>query len=135
MPTFYLLDTNTVSAIMADDPKVKARLATCSGKVVTCAIVRGEIRFGLKRLPAGKRRADLEGKAAVVFSTLPIEPVTHLAADIYGAIRWSLESLGQNSSDNDLWIAATALSLGAVAVTNDQLFGQVPGLCVEDWTT
>jgi predicted nucleic acid-binding protein len=41
---------------------------------------------------------------------------------------------GFNLSDNDLWIAATALSLGAVLVSNDQAFSHVPGLTVEDWT-
>jgi predicted nucleic acid-binding protein len=38
MPPLYLLDTNTVSAVMADDPKVKARL-TLRPTIVTCAIV------------------------------------------------------------------------------------------------
>ena len=38
-------------------------------------------------------------------------------------------------SDNDLWIAAAALVLGAVLVTNDQGFKHVPGLTVEDWTS
>jgi tRNA(fMet)-specific endonuclease VapC len=130
----YLLDTNTVSAVMADHPKVKARLALQPGQVATCAIVRGEIRYGLERLPAGKRRANLESKASTVFAALPIEPVTSATADIYGTIRRSLELKGQNYSDNDLWIAATALSLGAVLVSNDQAFCHVPGLVVEDWT-
>jgi tRNA(fMet)-specific endonuclease VapC len=134
MPPLYLFDTNTVSAVMADHPKVKARLSLQPGQVVTCAIVRGEIRYGLERLPAGKRRANLEAKANTVFATLPIEPVTPAAADIYGTIRRSLELKGHSFSDNDLWIAATALSVSAVLVSNDQAFTQVPGLSVEDWT-
>jgi len=134
MPPVYLFDTNTVSAVMADHPKVKARLSHQAGQVDTCAIVRGEIRYGLERLPTGKRRANLETKANAVFATLPIEPVTPAAADIYGTIRRSLELKGHTLSDNDLWIAATALSLGAVLVSNDQAFCHVPGLSVEDWT-
>src|SRR5262245_16642274 len=101
------------------------------GQVVTCAIVRGEIRYGLERLPAGKRRTNLETKASNVFAVLPIEPVPPAAADVYGTIRRSLELVGHNPSDNDLWIAATALSLGAVVVSNDQVFNHVPGLTVE----
>jgi len=36
--------------------------------------------------------------------------------------------------DNALWIAASALCLGATVVTRDPGFSQVPGLAVEDWT-
>ena len=134
MPSLYLLDTNAVSAVMADHAKVKARLALRLGPIVTCAIVRGEIKYGLERLPLGKRRANLEAKAAVVFAALPVEPITSAAGDIYGTIRRSLELKGQNSGDNDLWIAAAALSLGATLVSNDQGFSHIPGLIVEDWT-
>src|SRR5690348_6825664 len=135
MQAVYLLDTNTISAVMADHPKVKARLSLQPGRVVTSAIVRGEVRYGLERLPAGKRRTALEAKAQAVFATLAIEPVTPTAGDIYGTVRRGLEMKGYNLSDNDLWIAATALSLSAIVVSNDQAFGHVPGLVVEDWTS
>jgi tRNA(fMet)-specific endonuclease VapC len=135
MPPLYLFDTNIVSAVMADHPKVSGKLSSLTGRVVTCSIVRGEIRYGLERLPAGKRRANLESKPSAVFAALPVEPVTESAGDIYGATRRHLEPQGQNASDNDLWIAATALSLGAILVSNDQVFSHVSGLIVEDWTT
>ena len=132
--SLYLFDTNTVSAVMADHPKVRAKLSMQPGSTATCAIVRGEIRYGLERLPAGKRRANLEAKASTVFAALSVEPITTAAADIYGTIRRSLELKGLNLSDNDLWIAASALALSAVLVSNDQIFSLVPGLVVEDWT-
>ncbi len=135
MPTTYLFDTNTVSAVMADHPRVKAHLSLQPGPVITCAIVAGEIRYGLERLPAGKRRSNLEAKASAVLAVLPIEAVTPAAAEVYGTTRRELELQGLNLSDNDLWIAATALSLGAVLVSNDQMFQRVRGLIVEDWTT
>ncbi len=119
---------------MADHPGVKARLAAQPGRVLTCAIVRGEVCYGLNRLPVGRRRANLEAKAKVVFATLPVEPITAAAGDIYGTIRRRMELKGRNPGDNDLWIAAAALSLGAILVSNDQGFGHVPGLTVEDWT-
>ena len=94
----------------------------------------GEIRYGLERLPPGKRRTNLEAKAAGVFAALTIEPVTQAAADIYGTIRRTLELQGLTIDDNDLWIAAATLSLSATLVTNDQQFSRVPGLVVRDWT-
>ena len=36
--------------------------------------------------------------------------------------------------ENDLWIAATALALGATLVTRDSDFSGTPGLVIEDWT-
>ncbi len=133
MSPLYLFDTNIVSALMADNPKVKSRLAA-QPSVVTCSIVQGEIRYGLERLPIGKRRSDLENKATFVFSTLPVEPVTQAAGDVYGRIRSALEMQGASLPDNDLWIAASALSLGAILVSNDQALRRVPGISVEDWT-
>jgi predicted nucleic acid-binding protein len=35
---------------------------------------------------------------------------------------------------HDLWIAATALALGAVLISRDNDFQQIDGLTVEDWT-
>ena len=136
MPPTYLLDTNIVSAIMADHPKVKARMSTLSSaRIITCPIVCGEIRYGLECLPLGKRRSNLEAKAALVLAALPVEPVPQPAGDIYGTIRRTMELQGRNPDDNDLWIAATSLAIGAIMVSNDHEFAHVPGLVVEDWTT
>src|SRR5260370_34463434 len=103
MPPLYLLDTNTVSAVMADHPKVKARLSLQPGQVVTCAIVRGEIRYGLQRLPVGKRGADLVTKASAVFATLPIEPNMTARADLYGTSLRRDGLNGHNLTETERW--------------------------------
>jgi len=51
-----------------------------------------------------------------------------------GRLKASLESQGLHLDDNELWIAATALTQGDLLVTRDQIFSQVPGLQVEDWS-
>ena len=130
-----LLETNAVSDLMRDQAQIKARATAFAGQIITCSIVRGEIRFGIDRMAAGKKKNDLEKRALVVFTSIRCEPITPQIADIYGPIRASLEAKGLPLDDNDLWIAASALSLGAILVTRDQVFGQVPGLMVEDWTT
>lgn len=129
-----VLDTNAVSDFMRDNPRVKARAAHFSGRLVTSVVVLGEIRYGLERLPSGKKRSDLEAQAQAILMSLPCEPITEQVAETYGRLKSSLESRGLNLEDNDLWIAATALTLGAIIVTRDQAFAQIPGLQVEDWT-
>lgn len=133
MPT-ALLDTNAVSDLMRDEPKTKARVAAHPDPVLTSVIVAGEIRYGLDRLPKGKKRKDLEARAQGALALLPLEPVTRPIADAYGNLKASMESRGLSPDDNDLWIAATALALGYVLVTRDKDFSKVPGLRVEDWS-
>jgi tRNA(fMet)-specific endonuclease VapC len=65
---------------------------------------------------------------------VPCEPIPETAADHYARIKRETERKGVRLDENDLWIAATALSLGAVLVTTDSDFQRVSGLRVEDWT-
>ena len=58
-----LLDTNGVSDLMRDHPRVKARIATHPHPIATSVVAVGEIRYGLDRLPLGKKRTDLEARA------------------------------------------------------------------------
>jgi tRNA(fMet)-specific endonuclease VapC len=134
MPPLYLLDANAISDAMKRQPNLIANLALKKGTIITSVIVQGEIRCGLELLPQGKRRADLEARASLVLNALGIEPVTEMVAARYAAVRSSMEKQGLSLGDNDLWIAATALTVGTILVTRDQAFSQVPQLLVEDWT-
>jgi predicted nucleic acid-binding protein len=129
-----LLDTNAVSDLMRDHPQVKARVGQHADPITTSVVAVGEIRYGLERLPAGKKRTDLEARARTILAAVRIDPVTEPIADAYGRLKASLESQGLNLDDNDLWIAATAITLGSVLVTRDQIFWRVPSLQTEDWS-
>ena len=133
----YILDTNVVSALMNADAIVIAHLQALSSqdRAAACSMVRGEILFGIARLPLGRRREELYSKAIRVFGILPCEPVPCDAANHYAEIKTELQRLGRDLEDNDLWIAATALSLDSVLVTRDSDFRRIRGLTVEDWTT
>ena len=132
----FLLDTNAFSDLMREHPRLDARLATTSptDRVVICPVVRGEIRYGIERLPQGQRRQELAAKAAKLFAVLPCEPVSENASDHYAMIKLARQQKGLTLDENGLWIAATALSLGAVLITRDRDFQQVDGLTVNDWT-
>ena len=134
----YLLETTTCSRLMVNDPKVDARLtsAQVNDDVFTCFIVKGEIRYGVERLPIGKRRTEIEQKANRLFSLLPCEPIPEEAGDYYGQLKYQAEQQGTPLGENDLWIAATALALDAVLVTSDSDFQRIVGLGLqlENWT-
>ncbi len=71
----FLLDTNAFSDLMREHPKIDAHLSNIplAERVVICSVVRGEIRYGIERLPEGKRRQELEVKAARLFAILPCD--------------------------------------------------------------
>lgn len=132
----YLFDTNAYSDAMFDHPKIAARLASLSAndRVLTCAIVLGEVLFGIERLPPGARRAKFESSAAAVGRIVTCEPVPVSAAAHYARIKWARQQRGARMEENDLWIVAAALALGTVLVSRDADVQNVPGLIVEDWT-
>lgn len=129
-----LLETNAISDLMRDHPPILARVAQHRDPITTSVIVVGEIRYGLERLPLGKKRTDLEARAFRGVTNVRVEAATEPVADVYGRLKASLESQGLNLDDNDLWIATTALTLGSVLVTRDAIFARIPGLQVEDWS-
>ena len=133
----YLLDITTFSALMRRAPKVQARIANLSAndRAVICTKTRGEILYGLTRLPPGKRRQDLEAEATKLFNQLNCVSIPESAGDRYATIKSAAERQGTPLDENDLWIAATELSLNAILVSMDSDFQRVNALKVEDWTS
>ena len=133
----YLLDTSTCSLLMQDNSRVKGRLnsLTESDYHFTCPIVRGEILFGIGRLPDGKRRQDLEQRADELFATVPCDPIPRNVGDVYAQIKVASEQQGTSLGECDLWIAATALTLDAILVASDSDYERIIGLGLrlEDW--
>lgn len=127
-----MLDTNIVIHALRKHPAVLRHIARVSADE-TCisAITAGEITFGFARSPTahGQRVAfrELLGSVAVL-------PWNQLVADTYGSLRAELVSAGRSLSPLDLLIAAHALAIGAVLVTNDQAMLRQTGISTEDWT-
>ena len=99
-------------------------------RVVTCTIVRGEILFGIERLPAGRRRTELEETSRQFLTVVRCEPVPELAGDFYAAVKLTRQQRGLALDENDLWVAATALALSATLVSRDRDFNGIDGLAV-----
>ena len=122
---------------MRDIPKVKGRLKSLaeSDYLFTCPIVKGEILFGILRLPTGKRRRDLEQKSNELFAQIPCDPIPENVGDTYAQIKVAAQQQGTSLDECDLWIAATALALDAILVTSDSDYQRIAGLGLrlEDW--
>jgi tRNA(fMet)-specific endonuclease VapC len=87
--------------------------------------------FGLARRP------DATALPAVVREFLrrvDVLPWDTSAAEVYGPARAATQREGKVLAPADLLIGSHALSLGAILVTNDRAFRQLPGLPTEDWT-
>lgn len=125
-----------MSDLIREHSKVTAHLLELNldDRAFSCSAVRGEIRYGIERLPPGQRRTDIEKKAARMMAALPSQPISDAIADHYAIIKSTAQSKGLSLDENDLWIAATALSLGATLVTRDSDFLRVDRLIVTDWT-
>lgn len=132
----YLFDTNALSDYMAGHPRLRIRVAslTAADEAVICTIVRGEILFGIQRLPTGSRRAQLEGAANGAFQGFRCLAIPESAADAYATFKLACQRTGIAMDDNDLWIAATTVAEGAVLVTRDKDFSRFPSLALQDWT-
>ena len=133
METLYLLDTNTVSYYIADNPpQVREELIRVGpSSTAVSAVTEAELRYGIARNPkALRRRASVES----FLSSALILPWDSVAARTYGQLRADQERKGRPLSVEDLMIASHALSLDLTLVTRDQVFAFVEGLKTEDWT-
>lgn len=128
----YLLDTNIVSDLVREPHGIVAgRIATVGeNNVVTSIIVAGELRYGAERRASARLTAQVEALLGV----LPVLSLNEGADVHYGRVRAQLEGSGQVIGANDLLIAAHALAIGAILVTDNlREFARVEGLSVENW--
>jgi tRNA(fMet)-specific endonuclease VapC len=83
---------------------------------------------------AEKGSPRLTAQLDAVLSALEVLPFDTPADNSYGLLRARLEQSGKPIGANDLLIAAQALSLGRVLVTdNERAFARVDGLSYENW--
>jgi tRNA(fMet)-specific endonuclease VapC len=133
----FLLDTDMciymcIYLIKGRPEQALARLQSLSiSDVGISSITLGELEYGV-----AKSSRPQQNKMALMEFVAPLEIASFddEAAAVYGHIRASLEAQGALIGPLDTLIAAQALSLGCVLVTNNQReFARVPGLLTENW--
>jgi len=136
-----VLDTNVLSAVLRPVPEspvmdwlaIQPRVS-----LFTTAVTRGEILYGIRLLPDGKRRRGLWEAAKAIFDEDFAGQVLSFdndAADMYVEISASRRSAGKPISQFDAMIVAMARSRGAGLATRNVKDFEDCGIDVIDpWT-
>ena len=125
----FLLDTNIVIALFAEEAAIQQRLAEAN-EVFVPSIVLGELYYGAHK-PA-RITENLARLDAFVASSTVLACDTGTAQQ-YGDIKNTLRAKGRPIPENDIWIAAIAMQYHLTLVARDGHFHEVDGLRVEAW--
>ena len=128
----YLLDTNILSSLVRDPHgSVARRIAEVGEQTVATSIVcAAELRFGARKKGSARLTAQVEAILDIL-RVLALEPPTDAH---YAELRADLERCGTPIGGNDMLIAAHALTIDAILVTdNVREFARVASLKVENW--
>jgi tRNA(fMet)-specific endonuclease VapC len=127
----YMLDTNMCIYLMKNQPpEVAERFAACQvGDVLMSAITHAELEYGVRAsADPSRERVHL----ASLVEHIVVAPFDSAAALAYGPIRLATRDAKKDHLDK--LIAAHAVSLGAIVVTNKVSdLGKYPGLRLENW--
>ena len=137
MAIHYLLDTNVLSEPIRPKPnaKVMSQLQRHRAEVVVPVIAWHELWFGCLRLPASRRRTDIEDYLNNVVALMPMLSYDAGAAQWHAGERVRLALLGKIPSFADGQIAAIARVNDLTLITaNVADYAQFDGLRVVDWS-
>ena len=125
----FLLDTNIVIALFAEDTSVQKGIMEAE-QVFLPSIVLGELYYGAgKSLRTEENISRVDEFAAM---NVVLGPNTATAKE-YGDIKNALRNKGCPIPENDIWIAAITKRYGLTSVTRDEHFKEVEGIPIETW--
>lgn len=131
----YMLDTNICSYIIRNTPeriRIKLKKVEQEHELALSSIVVSELFYGAYK----KNSERLINLIKSFVENFTICSFDIKAAEIYGKIRAELERKGSVIGAYDLQIAAHAVSLNAVIITNNEKeCRRIENLKVENWIT
>lgn len=133
----YLLDSTILSEPTRPHPdaKVLGKLEQFGSRICTASVVFHEMRFGVERLPTGRRKAALTN----YLNRLLAHPIVVLPYDVEAALYHADErarqmALGYNAPYADGQIAAIAVVNGLTLVTRNVAdFQHFSDLRLDNW--
>ncbi len=125
----FLLDTNIVIALFAQEPSVREQLSRAE-EVFIPTVVLGELYYGARRSTKIEENLSRIDELAATALVLTCDTGT---AQQYGSIKDGLRSRGRPLPENDIWVAAIARQHSLTLVSRDAHFEEVDGLQLERW--
>lgn len=129
----YMLDTNICIYIIKRKPDdvIERFKQTDISKISISSITLSELFYGVSK--SSKPGQNLMALTQFV-APFEILPFGSEASQYYGDLRAYLEKKGTPIGSLDMLIAAHALSLASILVTNNEKeFNRVPNLNIENW--
>ena len=125
----YLLDTNIVIALFAEDASVKRHI-TAAEEIFIPTTVIGELFFGAFNSAHQEQNISRIEEFALFNVVLSCGVGT---GKEYGRIKNLLKKKGAPIPENDIWIAAGAIEHDLTLVTRDENFKNIDGLKRKAW--
>lgn len=125
----YLLDTNVIIALFADDPGVKEGL-TSADETFVPSIAIGELCYGARKSARAVENLARIDEFAASSVVLGCDTET---ARRSGEAKNALRLQGRPLPENDIWIAAIALQHGLTLATRDAPFAEIEELQIATW--
>ena len=125
----FLLDTNIVIALFAEDTSVQKGIMEAE-QVFLPSIVLGELYYGAAKSLRTEENISRVDEFAAMSAVLGPNTAT---AKEYGDIKNALRNKGCPIPENDIWIAAITKRYGLTLVTRDEHFKEVEGIAIETW--
>jgi tRNA(fMet)-specific endonuclease VapC len=128
----YLLDTNVLIRYLNNDAVTIEALLARQGLLVVSVISIGELVFGAYKSRDWEKNLRNIAQMIPFFETIIVDvPLSQT----YGLVKSNLKEQGITLTENDLWIASTAIHYRLTLVTRDRDFALIKGfqLRIEAW--
>lgn len=126
----YLLDTNIVIGLFANESSITEKIKSLSGSVSIPSIVIGELFYGAEQ---SSRREENKKKIEALAEASLILECDIDTARLYGKIKSHLKAKGTPIPENDIWIAALAEQHQLILSTRDMHFNNIDSISTESW--
>ena len=121
-----MVDTNAIIRLLHADQRA-VELFDQAASVSISSIVAGELFYGAENSSRKQENLDIFSK---FLSKYEIIGVDLYISQTYGEIKCRMKKLGITIPENDLWIAATAMSNQYPLISFDGHFSRIDGLQV-----
>ncbi|MBY0434562.1 MAG: type II toxin-antitoxin system VapC family toxin [Cyclobacteriaceae bacterium] len=125
----FLLDTNIITSWLKGEKEIADHIEKASDVYIPI-IVLGELYYGAEYSTQVQKNIAVVRKLSSQYKVLLIDKAVTIE---YGKVKAALRVKGAPIPENDIWIAAIALSNNLPLVTRDKHFNEVGGLKFKAW--